>query len=208
MISLKQAHPNVPLYVILNPNNGPGASVDSAYATVISQLQSVGAIVIGYVYTSYGARASSTVEADVYSWKQFYPSINGIFFDEMSNSTSEVSYYAGLTSYVHSSGMTVSVGNPGGETPEAFFQGNAADNIVISETSGWPSTAGIENGGSGTPAMKSIMVYGASTLDADDVALAAQYNSLIWVTSGTLPNPYDSIPSYLSQLFVDLDTGN
>jgi hypothetical protein len=207
VIALKQAHPSVPLYVILNPDSGPGSSADSAYSTVISQLQSVGAIVIGYVYTSYGSRSTSTVEADVYSWKHFYPSINGIFFDEMSNSTNEVSYYSTLTSYVHSSGMTVSVGNPGAETPEAFFQNDAADNIVISETSGWPSTGLIENGGVGPQSMKSIIVYDAS-LNLDDLATATQYNSLVWVTSATLPNPYDSLPSYVSQLFTALDTSN
>ncbi len=125
VISLKKAHPRVPLYVILNANSGPGTSASSAYTTAISQLQSVGAIVIGYVYTSYGARATATVENDVYSWKHFYPAINGIFFDEMSASTNKVSYYAALTSYVHNSGMTASFGNPGEETPEVFFQDKA-----------------------------------------------------------------------------------
>jgi hypothetical protein len=207
VIALKQEYPSVPLYVILNPDNGPGSSYDSAYATVIGQLQAAGAVVIGYVYTGYGARATATVEADVSRWQSFYPTVNGIFFDEMSNATSTLSYYTGLTTFVHGHGMTVAVGNPGTEMPAAFFAGDVMDNMVINETNGWPSTSAIENGGVGAPAQKSIIVYGAA-LNTGDLALAAQYNRLIWVTSATLPNPYDSLPSYLSQLFAALNTGS
>ncbi len=78
---------------------------------------------------------------------------------------------------------------------------------MISETSGWPNTATIENGGNGARSMKSIIVYNVS-LNLDDLAVAAEYNSLLWVTSAKLPNPYNSLPSYVAQLFADLDSGS
>jgi hypothetical protein len=207
VIALKQQYPSVPLYIILNPDNGPGSSYDSAYATVIGQLQASGAVVIGYVYTNYGARSTSTVEANISRWQSFYPTINGIFFDEMSDATGTISYYTALTAFVHRNGMSVAVGNPGTEMPAAFFAGDVMDNLVISETGGWPNTSAIENDGVGAPTQKSIIVYDAA-LNSADLALAAQYNKLIWVTSDTLPNPYDSLPSYLSQLFAALNPGS
>ena len=50
---------------IVNPNSGPAASPDSSYNSYMSKLKNAGVEMIGYVYTSYGARSIADVK--VYS---------------------------------------------------------------------------------------------------------------------------------------------
>ncbi len=68
IIQAKNAHPSVPIVVIINPNSGPGTSSNADYATGISQMQASGITVLGYVYTSYGTRSIASVEADINSY--------------------------------------------------------------------------------------------------------------------------------------------
>jgi hypothetical protein len=70
--------------IIMNPNNGPGTAVDSNYATDISFVHGRSALVIGYVFTSYGARPLADVKAEIDKYYSWY-SVDGIFFDESSN---------------------------------------------------------------------------------------------------------------------------
>ena len=79
----KRANPNVPVVAVINPANGPGTSVSSGYANAIPDLIAAGVKVIGYVYTSYGARAAAEAQADIDRWRSFYPAVSGIVFDEM-----------------------------------------------------------------------------------------------------------------------------
>ena len=46
-----------PMLLIVNPANGPGPSSDPAYRRVIERAQASGARVLGYVATTFGARA-------------------------------------------------------------------------------------------------------------------------------------------------------
>jgi len=51
--------------MIANPNSGPGTSVDSSYATVISNAKNAGIKVFGYVDTAYAGYSAASVEANV-----------------------------------------------------------------------------------------------------------------------------------------------
>ena len=46
-----------PMLLIVNPANGPGPRSDPAYRRVIEHAQASGARVLGYVATTFGARA-------------------------------------------------------------------------------------------------------------------------------------------------------
>src|SRR5215510_11776604 len=46
----------VPVIYVVNPGNGPGASVDGNYTGAIRLLRAAGALVIGYVSTDYATR--------------------------------------------------------------------------------------------------------------------------------------------------------
>jgi hypothetical protein len=197
IINAKNANPLVPTYVILNPSNGPGGSAQSAYTTVIGQLQSAKIEVLGYVFTSYGGRPLATVEADVDSWVSFYPTIDGIFNDEMSNILTDLSYYQSLNAYEHGKPLGYTVGNPGANTPLAFFTGNAMDNIMISETNGMPSTSIVQNAGVGNRTQKSIIVYNVP-FSTGNFNLSKIYNRLVYMSDANDPDPYNAITSYLS----------
>ena len=89
--------------------------------------------VVGYVHTSYGARAISTVEADVDAWYSLYPTVNGIFVDEVaSDPATAASYYTPLFQYVKGKSASVLVIlNPGTIPDQAYMR--AADIVVTFE---------------------------------------------------------------------------
>ncbi len=102
--------------VIINPGDGPGVKLSSTYATWVVNLRAAGINVLGYVYTSFGARSASSIKTDIATYKSWY-GINGIFVDEMSNKVGYESYYTALTAYAHSEGFPLVVGNPGTSVP-------------------------------------------------------------------------------------------
>ena len=136
VIQIKNAHPSVPIVAIINPNSGPGSSSDSNYLSGIQQLQAAGVKVLGYVYTSYGARSTTSVHADIDSYNNWYH-VNGIFFDEMANTSGLETYYSNLSNYVKSLGMTMTVGNPGTDTLSSYI--GTVDVLDIYENPGMPS---------------------------------------------------------------------
>ena len=67
--------------IVFNPDSGPGAAADQAYATVIAQAQAAGITMLGYVATSYGARPEAEVIADINRYYDYY-ALSGIYFAE------------------------------------------------------------------------------------------------------------------------------
>jgi hypothetical protein len=124
----------IDIIAIINPNSGPGSSASSTYVTYMNRLDAAGVEQIGYVYTSYGDRAISAVKADIDTYKNKFPHINGIFFDEASNSASDISYYRELYNYVLSKGFTHSILNPGVVPAQGYV--DISTNIVVFEDYG------------------------------------------------------------------------
>src|SRR6267143_1384422 len=83
-LQARNAHPNVPIIAVINPNNGPGGSSDSNYVQGVKNFQAAGIIVLGYVATGYASHAMSNLDAQINSYKSWYK-VNGIMFDEMAN---------------------------------------------------------------------------------------------------------------------------
>jgi hypothetical protein len=75
----------------MNPSNGPGKSIDPNYVTAVKTVDSAGTgfLVFGYVYTRYGKRPLSSVEADVNKYKSWY-NVDGIFVDQTASSGSPI----------------------------------------------------------------------------------------------------------------------
>ena len=67
--------------IVFNPNSGPGSAPDPAYTKVIADAQAAGITMLGYVATSYGARAEADVVADINRYYDFY-ALSGIYFAE------------------------------------------------------------------------------------------------------------------------------
>ncbi|TBR11043.1 MAG: hypothetical protein EPO62_02475 [Candidatus Nitrosotenuis sp.] len=199
VVAAKNAHPSVPVAAVINPHNGPGNVTDTNYVSGIQKLQSSGVVVMGYVYTNYTARDPSLVINDIDSYKSRYPQINGIFFDEMSNVVGNEGYYWNLSNYAKSVGFTLTVGNAGADIPPSYV--GKVDNILIYDNSNIPSLNYL--GGWHIAYDKSnfsSVSYGVGALDQAYVKNAANYVGYIYISNGSLPNPWDTLPPYFDGL--------
>src|SRR5438309_3606983 len=204
VITAKQEHPSVPIAVVINPDNGPGNFKDTYYVTGIQKLQSAGIVVLGYVYTASSTIPFNTVTTYIDNYKNWY-NVSGIFFDQMSYVAGNETYYQNLTNYAKSHGFTFTMGNPGTDTLPSYI--GTVDNIIIHENSTLPSIQSL--GGWHTNYTKSnfsIVSYGRNNLDQLFVNTATNYVGYIYLTDGTLPNPFGSLPSYFGNFVAFLDT--
>jgi hypothetical protein len=203
IVTAKQAHPTVPVIAIVNPNNGPDTARSSSYTSGIAKLQQAGIVVIGYVATGYTSRGIPAVEADIDQWKAFYPVLQGIFFDEQSNTAGDEGFYKTVSQYSKSKGLTFTVGNPGTDTGPSFV--GAVDVGLIYESFGLPGTSNLTGWHSGFPKSNfGIIPYGAA-LDHAYVKAAKALVGYIYVTNDDLPNPWDTLPSFFADLLADLE---
>jgi len=201
---LDTAASQISVTAIMNPNSGPGPSVNSDYVTAVNSLQAAGGRVLGYVYTDYGNRSEADVKADINAYINFYH-INGIFFDQQSTDPTKVSYYADLYNYVKSQNPAYQViANPGTNTDQAYLSTPTADSLVTFEN--MASLYGSDSPPSWTssysPNHFANIIYDEPTATGmfADLQMAQQRNvGDVYVTDATLPNPYDQLPSYWNQ---------
>jgi hypothetical protein len=195
----KQAHPAVPVLAVVNPNNGPGTAALSDYMTGIAQLTAAGVKVIGYVHTSYGQRPAADVQADIGRWRNLYPAVSGIFFDEMANTPGQEGYYRSLGAYAKGQGVSVTIGNPGADSQPSYV--GTLDVILVYENSGVPAVPGL--GGWHASYDRNnfgVIPYGVGALDTTFVAAARAYCGYIYLQNDTMPNPWDTLPPYFDAL--------
>jgi hypothetical protein len=204
IVEAKIEHPTVHVVAIVNPSDGPGSSLSSAYTTGIAKLVAAGIQVIGYVATGYAGNSIASMESTIDRWKSFYPQLEGIFFDEQSNQARDVAYYQTLSQYAKAKGLSYTVGNPGTDTDEAFV--GALDTMLIYETDGVPSIS--QMAGWHTKYARSnfgVIPYKVPAMNASFVSIARQYVGYVYLQSDDLPNPWDSLPSYFSDLLAALE---
>ncbi len=200
--SMSNAATRVPLIAIMNPNNGPDTSQNPDYVAAVNSLRAAGGKVIGYVYTSYGARATNVVQTDIDRYFSFY-SVDGIFLDEMTNDsdTNHLNYYAALYQYIQSKGTNLTVvGNPGINTLEEYLTRPTTDVLVTFEVStGYGSYAPdgwVTNHLASHFCHLPYNVTNAATM-TNYVTLAAGRNAgWIYVTDDKGANPWDTLPTY------------
>jgi hypothetical protein len=203
VIAAKKAHPTVGVIAIVNPNNGPGSAASSDYTSGIAGLTGAGIKVIGYVATGYASRAATAVKADIDHWEAFYPGqVTGIFFDEQSNQAGDVAHYRDLSQYAKAQGLSFTVGNPGTDTAEGYI--GALDTMLIYESAGLPSAGQMGGWHSKYPSSNFGIIPYATSLDPAFVRNDRQYVGYIYLQNDNLPNPWDSVPSYFSDLLAAL----
>jgi len=202
----KLEHPEVGVVAIINPDSGPGTMLDPSYDAGITMLQDAGVVVIGYVYTSYAARALNAVETDISTYANFYPQLDGIMFDEMSSTKGDEDYYAELSSFAEGLGMDLTVGNPGTGVPQSFV--GTVDTLFVYEDEGLPDPKSL---GGWTDAYErenfAIIPHSVASLDAGFVSAALVHVGYVYVTDDVLPNPWDSLPTYFDELVLELAAG-
>ncbi len=191
--------PNVGI-LIVNPDSGPGATVDPEYVTAVTNARAAGVQVIGYVYTSYGERGAAEVKADIETYKSWYQ-VDGIFLDEVSDQAGLVPYYQDVANHIRSTQGGLVVLNPGVYPDEGYM--NVGDVVVAFEDDySLYLNATVPSWASNYPSTRFWhLVYNApdGTALEQATSLAGQRNAgYIYVTSDNLPNPWDELPSYWS----------
>ena len=177
--------------IIVNPNNGPGDTIDTNYVQRIDTLNKNSQIPIGYVYTKWGARDLNEVKNDINKWLDMY-NIKGFFIDEAANNEGNLSYYKNLYEYIKSKGDYLVVLNPGCKTNDKYY--NYADVIVIFEDKFKNLNSDVCNKMQKNSA---IIVYDANKSDMEQaMRIKCKY---IYVTDDNGVNPYDSLPSYITE---------
>jgi len=167
--------------------------------------------VVGYVYTDYGSRSLAAAESDIDHYYSWYPDINGIFLDQASTNCANESYYAALNSYVKAKGgRGLTVLNPGTQTNQCYepaadvlltFEGSDSQYVNSYSAPSWVASY---------PASHFWhVVYATSRVSAmaQAVRLSKARNAgYVYVTSATLPNPYDLLPTgmYWSDELADI----
>jgi hypothetical protein len=204
--ALADAHrrwPGVALIPIVNNQNGPGSAPDPSWARGIDLLVAAGCKVAGYVYTDYGRRSLSAVEADIANWRAWYPQVSAVFLDQMSNTAGQEGYYASLTAYARGRGFDFVVGNPGAPTVSSYI--GTVDTMVIQEGTevpvsfpSWQASYSPNNFATLTYGLSSPLP--ASQVSSNKASVAYQYVT----DDGVFPdaNPWDGSSSHLDALLT------
>ena len=191
----------VPIVAIANPASGPGKTADANYVRIISKAQAAGIRVIGYVPTGYAKRDANSVQRDIDLWRAFYPSVEGIFFDEQSSGVEHVSYYKRLSGYARANfASSLIVSNPGTICAPEYARQNLFDVICVFENRQGYERFAVPD--SLRPENKTQ--FAALPHTQADATTAIRYLTdspgkgitYAYVTHDSLPNPWDELANY------------
>lgn len=218
--ALIAAASSVKILAIINPNSGPASSVDSSYSTYMTKLKNAGIEMVGYVYTSYGTRATSAVQADIDTYASKYPLLTGIFLDEGATDASKIPFYTTIYNYILAkSGYVHVIINPGTVPDQGYLA--VSTNIMIYENYGtslasttfpsWLKCASTAAQKSGYKYRFSGIAHTASSsVEASYVqALASSGIGYVYVTDGAGGCcTYNSLTTYFAQLAASVKAIN
>ncbi len=197
--------------MVMNPASGPGTSQDQNYVNAVNNSLAAGIKVLGYVYTSYGARDPAVVKSEIDLYKTWY-NVSGIFLDEASSNIADVQYYQDLANYTRNTSGTFVALNPGTIPAEEYIIiGNTT--VVFEGSYNTYKTWAPPNWVFNYSSYKfTHLVYSTSTsTKMKDAINRAQTNNshYVYVTNDSLPNPWDTLPSYWSSELTKLQqSGN
>jgi hypothetical protein len=195
------------LSVIVNPNSGPGTTLDASYRWAIELLAKTSATLFGYVHTSYGKRPFDDVTNDVRQWRKLYPAVRHIFLDEVPSSatTEAVAYYSQLSEIIRAGDASIQViGNPGMAMDGRLAKAARFNCVVEYENSDTLPEPGSKFIPTPDPS-RAVLLHSAR--DVTEMvsavrAIRARGCGLLYVTDRKMPNPWDQLPSYWSQLVL------
>jgi serine/threonine protein kinase len=187
--------------IIANPDSGPGKVADPNFIRVIDEAKAKGFLVIGYVSTRYAKRPPEEVKEEVDRWGRLYPGVQGIFFDEQVSAADRVDYYAGLYEHARKQrGLRLVVNNPGTICAEEYLSRSAADVVCLVESakefSQFHPPAWVTDYPAGRFAATICNIDDPMRMKQDVLKMADKHVGLCYLTNGTLPNPWNRLPSY------------
>jgi hypothetical protein len=125
---------NPPTWGIVNVTGGPGTSANADYTAGITNLRALGSKLIGYVDTNYGAVSIAQVKTDIDNWLTLY-SVDGIFFDRVSSTTSpaDIAYMLDASNYAKAKSAGWKVAFNHGTYPLSSSYVDQADFSIVFE---------------------------------------------------------------------------
>jgi hypothetical protein len=191
----------VPRVMILDITGiGAGTAPEGRFQAAVRRAQAAGIEVMGYSATDYGGRPAASVEADVRNYAAWYH-VTDIFLDESASGSGQLGYYRGLADYIHrmSPGSTVML-NPGTYPDRQYM--SIGDIVMVYENS-YANFGDLQvpSWVRDYPAARfafAIYATPGSRL-AGAIALSRERHAgYVYVTDGTRPDPYSSLPGYWS----------
>ncbi|MBN2041996.1 MAG: spherulation-specific family 4 protein [Spirochaetes bacterium] len=202
------------IYIIANPDNGPGLKKDKNYETAIDKFREKGGKVLGYVYTQYSRRRFKEVKKDFKRWCSFY-NIDGFFLDEQSSIQGEEKYYQDLYDEIKSENSDLAVfANPGTVTQENYLYNNReriTDVICLFENEPehgeflkWLPPSWIYNyqRNNFSVLLHSIMQHNPDKMNYKQYVDYAKSKNIGWIyiTDQTMPNPWSKLPDFFESM--------
>jgi hypothetical protein len=194
--------------IVFNPESGPGTATVPAYTEVIAKAQAAGITMLGYVATSYGARAEADIIADINHYYDFYTP-SGIYFAEGpmdADCTPMEAMYHRLSDAVRArdANAYLAVGTRFCPTYIVFFD------IMVQFARNWNEYRTDYRPPSWMPANSPQrfvhFVHSVPPSDAGAALSLTMSNGAGWVfvTDQTDPNPWSVLPSYFDQELATL----
>lgn len=186
---------------IVNPASGPGAHPIPAFRRVVGAARHAGARLLAYVPTGAGRRSIADVEHDLDRYRTWY-GLHDVLFDGAASQASFLGHYRTLADYARQHGAHQVVLNPGAPPDPRYF--GIANAVVTFENSytryrGARFPSWLRHY---PPSHQINIILGASTAaDARDALTLARHRGagVAYVTSGSNPNPYDTLPAYFDR---------
>jgi hypothetical protein len=199
-----------PVIAMINPGSGPGTSADSLYVGLVPKVKTAGINCLGYIHSKgtdgvYGNRPMSEIKRDIDLHVQFY-AVNGIFCDTVNPTLAYVPYYAEMCAYAHAKGLKICL-NPGTKCLEDHVK--MADWVMCVETYATTYLAGTRPlWEKNYPGKLWHCVHTAAPAQLQSIYDKARRDGagLLTVTDDVMPNPYNTLPSYWSELCRVLTT--
>ena len=197
-----------PAFCCINPGSGPGPSADALYVAQVPKNKAAGVPTLGYVHSKgaggYGTRPLAEIKADVLNHIAWY-GVDGIFVDTVSVDPAFVPYYADLCAFIKSKGLKVCL-NPGTRCLEDHAK--MADWVMCAETYAStylaaPARPAWEKNYPGKM-LHCVHTCTASQVPAVVSKAKADGAGLLYVTDDLMPNPYDTLPTYLPALLDEI----
>lgn len=216
LVTLQKMNP-APAVVILNPDNGDGP-FNSQWQSQADRLRARGIMVLGYVHTDGGTRPIADTEASISNYLQSSsggkPHVSGIFLDEIPSTCWPLSYYASLYAFIqHADPGAFVVANPGAPVSACYLRSRRTiaqtfvtfEHDAVTYMSSYQGNVAEPNGrfsaGKQYPATKFWhMIYAASSSQLPHIValVAARHAGWAYITDANLPNPYDTLPGYIT----------
>lgn len=202
IVAYANAHPNVYIWVTVNPSNGDAPFTQALLNNIITMRDNDNdnIKILYYVYTDNGSRDINTIEQRIQDGYDWY-AVDGIHFDEMAFSNATLwGEYDDLVDTIIGP-TAISLANPG--TSVSADKVGIMTSIIISESTSYPLQSTIVSrtfNHAYDVSNFGITVHDASTYEISFVANLVDDVSVWYITPDGGSNPYDTLSIYTTVL--------